>query len=159
MAKSVHTAYNGRCQDLAFEKPEGASVERRHHVRFWRDHGQEEGTVWLGTATFDRAVGLTHDQHHVTHQIAPDIDAECDLLTTHLKAANVVEIIYQVTGIGPTLYGHNGEDEVYYTDGDVKISFLVGSCKSARRDDRRSPTDPPLLAIKSLAWMRSRKQS
>jgi hypothetical protein len=48
-------------------------------------------------------VELTHDQHHVTHQIAPDIDAERDLLTAHVKAANVVETIYQVTGIGPTL--------------------------------------------------------
>src|SRR6185312_11189597 len=28
--------YEGRRQDLAFEKPVGASADRRHHVRFWK---------------------------------------------------------------------------------------------------------------------------
>jgi hypothetical protein len=28
--------FEGRAQDLAFEKPVGDSADRRHHVRFWR---------------------------------------------------------------------------------------------------------------------------
>jgi hypothetical protein len=28
--------YNGKRQDLAFEKPAGNSADKRHHVRFWQ---------------------------------------------------------------------------------------------------------------------------
>ena len=79
--------YNNKRQDLAFEKPVGNSADRRHHVRFWRvlERGQEGRAVWLGAATFDRGVGLSHDDGRVTHHIAPDIDAERDLLTGDLE--------------------------------------------------------------------------
>ena len=52
--------YLGRPEDLAFEKPDGQSADRRHHVRFWQvlDKGQENRPVWLGDATFDRGVGI-----------------------------------------------------------------------------------------------------
>ncbi len=99
-----HLYYDNRRQDLAFEKPVGKSADRRNHVRFWRvlERGQEGRVVWLGSATFDRGVGLSHDDGRVTHHIAPDIDAERDLLTADLKNARVVQTIYEVTGIGPT---------------------------------------------------------
>src|ERR1700730_10819305 len=49
--------YLGRREDLAFEKPDGNSADRRHHVRFWKvlDQGEENRPVWLGDATFDRS--------------------------------------------------------------------------------------------------------
>src|ERR1035441_9123084 len=47
-----------------------------------------------------------------------------------LKTAKVVEAIYEVSGIGPTLIGRNGEGDQYYTDGEVKISRLVAGCNS-----------------------------
>ncbi|MGA2894807.1 MAG: LssY C-terminal domain-containing protein [Xanthobacteraceae bacterium] len=148
-----HLYYNGKRQDLAFEKPVGTSADRRHHVRFWRvlERGQEGRAVWLGAATFDRGVGLSHDDGRVTHHIAPDIDADRDLLTADLKTAKVVETIYEVTGIGPTLDGHNGEGDIYYTDGDIKISVLVEGCN--RRAAAVAVLDnPPLVAMKNLAW-------
>jgi hypothetical protein len=51
--------YLGRREDLAFEKPDGNSADRRHHVRFWKvlEQGEEKRPVWLGDATFDRSVG------------------------------------------------------------------------------------------------------
>ena len=44
--------YLGRREDLAFEKPIGASADRRNHVRYWKvlDEGQEKRPVWLGAA-------------------------------------------------------------------------------------------------------------
>ena len=74
--------YDGRRQDLAFEKPAGISPKERHHVRFWLalDQGDAGLPVWLGSATFDRSVGVSHYTGQVTHHIAPDIDAERDLL-------------------------------------------------------------------------------
>ena len=83
--------YDGRREDLAFEKPDGASADRRQHVRFWEvlKTGQEGRPVWLGSATFDRDVGLSRYTGQVTHHIAPNIDAERNRLTEDLKAAKV----------------------------------------------------------------------
>jgi LssY C-terminus len=148
-----HLYYDNRRQDLAFEKPVGKSADRRNHVRFWRvlERGQEGRAVWLGAATFDRGVGFSHDDARVTHHIGPDIDAERNLLTDDLKKAHVVQTVYEVTGIGPTMNGRNGGGDPYYTDGDIKISVLVTGC------NQHAATvavleNPPLVAIKNLAW-------
>ena len=81
--------YLGRREDLAFEKPDGKSADRRHHVRFWKvlDQGQEKRPVWLGDATFDRGVGVSHYTGAITHHIDADIDAERELLAADLEAA------------------------------------------------------------------------
>jgi LssY C-terminus len=122
--------FQGKRENFAFEKPVGDSADRRHHVRFWRvlEQGQEGRAVWLGSATFDRGVGISHDDGRITHHIGPDIDADRDLLTDDLKTAKVVTTIYEITGIGPTLNGRNGEGDPYYTDGEVEISVLVEGC-------------------------------
>jgi hypothetical protein len=148
-----HLYYNNRRQDLAFELPVGRSADRRHHVRFWRvlDRGQEGRAVWLGAATFDRGVGFSRDDGRVTHHIAPDIDADRDLLTDDLKAAKVVEKIYEVTGIGPTVDDHNGEGDAYYTDGEIKISVLVAGCDQ-RAGAVAVLSNPPLVEMKNIAW-------
>jgi hypothetical protein len=148
-----HLYYNDRRQDLAFEKPVGSSADRRNHVRFWRalERGEEGRAVWLGAATYDRGVGFSHEDARVTHHIGPDIDAERDLLTADLKAARVVQTIYEVTGIGPTVDGRNGEGDRYYTDGDIKISVLVEGCNQ-RAGNVAVLENPPLVAIKNLAW-------
>jgi hypothetical protein len=148
-----HLYYDNKRQDLAFEKPVGTSADRRHHVRFWRvlERGEEGRAVWLGAATFDRGVGFSRDDARVTHHIAPDVDADRDLLTADLKTAKVVATIYEVAGIGPTIDGHNGEGDPYYTDGDIKISVLAAGCEG-RSDSVAVLENPPLVAIKNLAW-------
>ena len=145
--------YDGRREDLAFEKPVGESADRRNHVRFWQvlKQGQEGRPVWLGSATFDRGVGLSRYTGQVTHHIAPDIDAERNRLMDDLKAAKVVEAIYEVTGVGPTLVGRNGEGDRYYTDGEIKIARLVAGC------DTKAATvvelsNPPLVNLKNETW-------
>ncbi len=145
--------YEGRREDFAFEKPSGRSADRRHHVRFWEvlKQGEEGRPVWLGSVTFDRDVGLSRYTGQVTHHIAPDIDAERDGLTDDLKAAKVVEAIYEVTGVGPTLAGRNGEGDSYYTDGEVKISRLVAGC-NAKAVTAVILDNPPLVQLKNAAW-------
>src|SRR3984885_3124894 len=85
--------YLGRPEDLAFEKPSGRSPDTRHHVRFWKvvDVGDNGQPIWLGAATFDRGVGVSHYTGQITHHIAPDIDAERDMISTDLTAADKVE--------------------------------------------------------------------
>ena len=79
--------YQGKKEQLAFEKPDGRSADRRHHVRLWQvlEKGTDGRPVWLGSITFDRGVGLSHDTGQVTHHIGPDIDAERDLLMHDLR--------------------------------------------------------------------------
>jgi hypothetical protein len=123
--------YDGRVEDMAFEKPDGRSADRRHHVRFWQvlDKGAEDRPVFLGSVTFDRGVGLSHLTGQVTHHISSDIDTERDALIGDLNAARVVQTIYQVTGIGPTLYAKNGEGDPYWTDGEIWIARLTPDAK------------------------------
>jgi hypothetical protein len=145
--------YLGRREDFAFEKPVGDSADRRHHVRFWKvlDEGEEKRPVWLGDATFDRGVGVSHYTGAITHHIAADVDADRDLLTADLEAARMVDAKYQVTGIGVTLTGRNGGGDPYYTDGEVWILRLVVACQK-----RAGPVDiipsPPATEIKDQIW-------
>ncbi|MGC1530939.1 MAG: LssY C-terminal domain-containing protein [Bradyrhizobium sp.] len=145
--------YLGRHEDFAFEKPVGGSADRRHHVRFWKvlDQGQEQRPVWLGDATFDRGVGVSHYTGAITHHISADIDAERGLLATDLEAAQVVDAKSQVTGIGVTLAGRNGGGDSYYTDGEVWILRLVVACQK-----RTTPADiipsPMATEIKDQIW-------
>ena len=127
--------YDNRKQDLAFEKPAGKSATKRHHVRFWKvlDAGDDGLPVWLGAATFDDRVGVSHYTGQITHHIAPDIDAERDLLSNDLAAANKVEATYSVSGVGPTLFARNGGGDPYFTDGDIAFSKLVSGCAAQER--------------------------
>jgi hypothetical protein len=145
--------YQGKREDLAFEKPSGKSADRRHHVRFWQvlAQGEEGRPVWLGAVTFDRGVGVSHYTVQVTHHIAPEIDTERDQLTDDLKTAHVVDAIYEVSGIGPTLGGRNGEGDLYYTDGEIKISRLVAGCGTTAAS-AAVLDNPPLVEIKNSAW-------
>ena len=145
--------YNDARQDLAFEQPVGGSAERRHHVRYWLifNRGTLGRSIWLGAASYDRGIKRTNDSRRVTHQIAPDLDAERDLLTAQLKSTKLVEKIYEVTGIGRTDHGRNGEGDEYYTDGDIKISALRPGCR--RVDEAEAaPENPPSVAMKGMTW-------
>jgi hypothetical protein len=145
--------YQGRREDLAFEKPDGRSADRRHHVRLWKalDSGEEARPVFVGAVTYDRGVGLSRYTGQVTHHIAPDVDAERDHLIDDLKTAKVVRTIYEVTGVGPTLNGRNGEGDRYYTDGEMKVAALVAGCR-ATAAIAVELDNPPLVQLKNAAW-------
>jgi LssY C-terminus len=145
--------YLGRHEDLAFEKPDGNSADRRHHVRFWKvlDQGEEKRPVWLGDATFDRGVGVSHYTGAITHHIDADIDAERKQLAGDLEAAGMVEAKYQVTGIGPTVAGRNGGGDLYFTDGEVWILRLVEACRKQTGPADIIPS-PPATEIKDQIW-------
>jgi hypothetical protein len=145
--------YLGRREDLAFEKPDGNSADRRHHVRFWKvlEQGEEKRPVWLGDATFDRSVGVSRYTGAITHHIDADIDAERTLLATDLETAGMVAAKYQVTGVGPTVAGRNGGGDLYYTDGEVWILRLVAACQKRTGPAAIIPS-PPATAIKDQIW-------
>jgi hypothetical protein len=144
---------DGKRQQLAYEKQAGRSADRRQHVRFWQalDRGTEGRPVWLGAATFDAGIGFSHYTGQVTHRIAPDIDAERDRLRGDLEAAHMVETLYQVSGVGPTLFGRNGEGDPYHTDGEVDVLVLVAEGKPDPAPPMRL-ADPAIIALKNRIW-------
>lgn len=146
---------DGRREDFAFEKPVGHSADQRHHVRFWKvlDEGREGRAVWLGSATFDRGVGFSRYTGQVTHHIAPDIDAERDLLIADLASAGRLEAIYRVTGIGPTLRGRNGGGDPYRTDGELVVGRLAAEGRAPVGTPQRL-SSPMVIELKGVLWRR-----
>jgi hypothetical protein len=145
--------YEGRKQDLAFEKPIGRSADKRNHVRFWSvlEKGVEGRTVWLGSATMDLGVELSRYTGQVTHYVAPDIDDERNRLIGDLTAARMVTRIYNVSGVGPTLAGRNGGGDWYHTDGEIRMAVISPS--AARfAGTPELVADRPLIALKDGVW-------
>jgi LssY C-terminus len=145
--------YEGKKEQFAFEKPDGRSADKRHHVRLWLvlEKGTDGRPVWLGSITFDRGVGLSHDTGQVTHHIGPDIDAERDLLMRDLRDAGMVQALFQISGTGPTLLGRNGEGDPYYTDGEIDVARLV--VEGVKRTEPPAVLPPPpLIALKDQIW-------
>lgn len=124
----------GRPQDLAFERQVGRSARQRHHVRFWQHEAPGPGgrPFWIGAASFDRGVGVSRRTGQITHHIAPDIDADRDLVMEDLSGAGQLAQRYQVSGIGPTVSGRNGGGDRYFTDGEIEVGILTEG--GARRD-------------------------
>jgi hypothetical protein len=116
----------GRKQDLAFEQLIGNSAKERHHVRFWKspEVAEDGRPTWLGAATFDHSVGLSHRTGQITHHIGPDVDGERDHVLNTLIEAHELTRTFQVSGVGPTVNGRNGGGDWYYTDGEVTIGVI-----------------------------------
>lgn len=143
----------GRRQDLAFELPVGQSAKQRHHVRLWQSHdfGDGERPLWLGSTTFDRSVGFSHLTGQITHHIQPDVDTERDAFVLNLEKAQQVASLYQVTGVGATLQGRNGEGDWYYTDGELTVAVLSVNSAPQATPPSQMPNPAP-VEVKNRAW-------
>ncbi|MFZ4683175.1 MAG: LssY C-terminal domain-containing protein, partial [Terrimicrobiaceae bacterium] len=87
--------------------------------------------VWVGSATFDERVGLSHTTGQITHHIGPDVDAERDLIMTGLKKAGWVQREFTVDGFHQNPEGRNGGGDLWRTDGRLGAIVL--------RPDRPQP--------------------
>ena len=127
----------GRKQDLAFEQPVGNSPRQRHHVRFWRS-AQREGDrpLWLGAATFDRSVGLSHTTGEVTHHIGADVDAERDRIAKQLERGNWVQEESWEDHFHKELEGRNGGGDPWHTDGKLVILVLKDRRNESQQNDQ-----------------------
>jgi hypothetical protein len=150
--------YDGNPPAFVFEKPAGRSADRRNHVRFFQTSAKSSNgrPIWLGAATFDRGVGISHYTGEITHHIAPDIDAERDLLIGDLAKARMLTEIFDVSGVGPTFFGRNGGGDRYYTDGDLTIGVVSPDAKPAAGPPKVLPDPPPVVAKDALFASASR---
>jgi hypothetical protein len=116
----------GRKEDLAFERP-GRSVRERDHIRLWTTgrEAPDGRPIWIGGATKDVRVELAKTNHLPTHQIAPDLDAERDLVVSQLLQTGWVVADTRRPGFGKETHGVNGTGDAYVTDGFVAVLTLA----------------------------------
>ena len=93
--------YQGRRQDLAFEKAVGTSAAHRHHVRLWQvlATGRERRPVWLGAANSTAASASATGPDRSRTISIPISTLSAGSFIDSLTAGGVVAQIYQVTGI------------------------------------------------------------
>jgi hypothetical protein len=117
----------GRKEDLAFEQPVGHDPRQRNHVRFWRTMAVDaEGRpLWIGSATYDTSVGVSHTTGQITHHIAPDIDAERDRLFADLRQTGRLEAFSWVDDFQDQHDGRNGGGDPYHTDGRLAVGLIA----------------------------------
>ena len=109
--------WNGWPQDFGFERSVPAEgLRQRHHARFWRVRSRDAGglQVYLGTASFDTGI-----KWGLTHRIAPDVDAERDLLTSDLLRTERVHQDGWAALVAPLL-GQNVVGDPFFTDAHVE---------------------------------------
>jgi hypothetical protein len=116
----------GRKEDLAFEKPVGNDPSRRHHVRFWKaapldDQGRP---AWMGSATYDKRVGLSHTTGQITHHIDADVDAERELLFGDLRKTGQLAEVRFIDDFHSARTGANGGGDRWHTDGRLEIGLI-----------------------------------
>lgn len=112
--------FQDRLQDLAYEKDEGRTAHRRHHVRLWQVAPNE----WFGAATYDRGVGLALFTLQVTHHIGPNVDIERDTLGEMLERSGAHYLGRGWSRIPPGRWRRNGGGDRYVTDGQIKTYAL-----------------------------------
>ena len=123
----------GRKEDLAFELASGSSPRARHHVRFWLapiPHSSG-APLWLGSASFDDSVGLSHTTGQITHHIAADIDAERDHVISSLKATGRIASVVPVMDFHKVRDGRNGGGDPWHTDGTLMLA-LINAAETAK---------------------------
>jgi hypothetical protein len=116
----------GRKEDLAFEQASGGSPRERHHVRFWKAPlAHPSGApLWVGSASFDRSVGLSHTTGQITHHISPDIDAERDHIMESLRATGQLAEVVPVADFHKIREGRNGGGDPWKTDGTLLLGVI-----------------------------------
>ncbi|MGE5278971.1 MAG: LssY C-terminal domain-containing protein [Acidobacteriota bacterium] len=122
---STHFLWN-RPQDLAFEQTVGKSPRRRHHVRFWRSAptAGQAASIWMGAATYDRAIGLSRYTGEVMHHIDPRVDEEREKLFGDLSRAGWLDRVERLGRFRPAGRGFNGGGDAYETDGSLLLGLL-----------------------------------
>ena len=117
----------GRKEDLAFEQPVGDDPRQRHHVRFWKSEqlDSQGRPAWMGSATYDKHVGLSHTTGQITHHIAADIDTERDHLFGNLKQTGELTNVEAIDDFHKIREGKNGGGDPWHTDGKLFTGVIM----------------------------------
>ena len=93
-------------------------------MRFWRTSrlDGEQGEAWIGSATFDRAMGVSAFTGEPMHHIDPNVDRERDRLLQDLTRTGRLARASEIPGRSHT--DVNGGGDRYETDGAILLVVL-----------------------------------
>jgi len=117
-----HEYYQGRVEDLRFERA-SPTARARHHVRLWRADSSD--TLWAAAATEDVGMLVSARSHTVTHRIARDIDHERELLIGDLLAGGCVVLEGYGALPGADHSGVGVAHQAFDTDARVAVLRIV----------------------------------
>jgi len=134
----------GRKEDLAFEKPVGDNPKQRNHVRFWETPKPDSDgrPCWIGSATYDERVGLSHTTGEVTHHIAADVDTERDRLMRDLEQTGELSQIDTVPDFHKVPEGTNGGGDPWHTDGALTVGVIADSATAPPAETPPAKAEP-----------------
>jgi hypothetical protein len=115
--------YEGRIEDLAFERP-GPTARERHHIRIW--YLDASRTVWVGAADEDIGLKIDPGKLEATHRVAPDIDDERDILARDLEAGGCAALLGYIKPPGTVTSGVNAWGQAIQSDG--RVAVLQTTC-------------------------------
>ena len=134
-----------REQDLAYQQEVDGSPSRRHHIRLWRcpkDWPLPGGhrVDWVGSASYDTAVGVSFFTLQVTHRIAADIDRERDHVVSTVRSYVPESSVSMIEDFSTGYHHVNGGGDKIHTDGDLPIVDVsrVGLHSGPHGDDGAS---------------------
>lgn len=121
----------GRKEDLAFEQPVGDNPRHRHHVRFWKtEQVDPQGRpTWIGSAVYDKRVGLSYTTGQITHVTAADVDEERDYLFKCLEQTRRLAERSTETDFHQQREGFNGGGDPWRTDGSLYVGVIQTTVK------------------------------
>jgi hypothetical protein len=117
----------GRKEDLAFEQPVGDDPRQRHHVRFWKsiELDAQGRPAWMGSATYDQRVGLSHTTGQITHHIDGNVDAERNHLFENLQQTGELTEVNAIDDFHKVRKGTNGGGDAWHTDGKLMTGVIT----------------------------------
>ena len=134
-----------REQDLAYQQEVDGSPSRRHHIRLWRcpkDWPLPGGhrVDWVGSASYDTAVGVSFFTLQVTHRIAADIDRERNHVVSTVRSYVPESSVSMIEDFSTGYHHVNGGGDKIHTDGDLPIVDVsrVGLHSGPHGDDGAS---------------------
>ena len=115
-----------RKQDLANQQEVNGSPSRRHHIRLWKcpeDWPLPGGhrVDWVGSASYDTAVGVSFFTLQITHRIAADIDTERDHVVSTVRTTIPDSSVSMIKDFSTGYHHVNGGGDKIHTDGDLPI--------------------------------------
>ena len=144
MAPMNTLTLNGLSPDFVYQKSLN-TVERRHHVRFWK----QKADVWFGTAAED--IAFQFHLTHWTHSIDPRIDAERAKIVNDLAFTGCVEAAGLLSRHSPDFLQPVKAGSLLVTDHQIAIVRL-NDCESPKT---MTGVNSPLGLYRRDRWARS----
>ena len=129
--------FDGRKQDIGFQKAIGGDPRKRHHVRYWRfpvdatykypeltqwleqNTIPDDAEVWVGAGTKDTGFGITKFTWQISHAVDKDANQERDHIVAELQKTGQLSAVKKLAPPKGHVFTRS-----FTTDGVVSAALL-----------------------------------